>query len=171
MTAILPEAGPPIAPQQRRATTTLRHTAPHHAVTGNERSTFTITELSRDFDITPRTIRYYEHQGLLFPQRAGQQRIYTKRDRTRLKLALRGKRLGLSLAEIKDLIGMYTTARDHSSQLAGFLSALAKRKTSLEQQREDIEAVLAEINGFEEQCRRILDASDQPPRDGSRRAA
>jgi len=133
--------------------------------------TFTITELSRDFDITPRTIRYYEHQGLLSPQRAGQQRIYTKRDRTRLKLALRGKRLGLSLAEIKDLIDMYNTTRDQSSQLSSFLGALTKRKASLEQQREDIEAVLAEINGFEEQCRLILGESEQPPQSGSRRAA
>ncbi|HUY03071.1 MAG TPA: MerR family DNA-binding transcriptional regulator [Rhodocyclaceae bacterium] len=132
--------------------------------------TFTITELSRDFDITPRTIRYYEHQGLIFPQRAGLQRIYTKRDRTRLKLALRGKRLGLSLAEIKDLIGMYSTARDQSSQLESFLAALTKRKTSLEQQREDIEAVLSEINGFEEQCRRMLE-SGEPPQGDSQRAA
>jgi len=133
--------------------------------------TFSITELSRDFDITPRTIRYYEDQGLLFPQRSGSQRIYSKRDHTRLKLTLRGKRLGLSLAEIKDLIDMYDTARDESSQLTKFLTVLTKRKASLEQQREDIVAVLAEINGFEEQCRQILGGKTRPARSGSRRAA
>lgn len=132
--------------------------------------TFTITELSRDFDITPRTIRYYEHQGLLFPQRSGSARIYTKRDHTRLKLTLRGKRLGLSLAEIKDLIDMYDTARDESSQLTRFLTVLTARKAALEQQREDIEAVLAEINGVEEQCRRIL-AGGSPPAKGRLRRA
>lgn len=118
--------------------------------------TFTIAELSRDFDITPRTIRHYENQGLLFPQRSGSQRIYTKRDHTRLKLTLRGKRLGLSLAEIKDLIDMYDTARDESSQLTKFLTVLTQRKLSLEQQREDIEAVLAEVCRFERQCRELL---------------
>jgi DNA-binding transcriptional MerR regulator len=119
-------------------------------------STFTITELSREFDVTPRTIRYYEDQGLLFPRREGLQRVYTKRDRTRLKLALRGKRLGLSLAEIKDVIDMYDTARDEEGQLVKFLAALQQRRAALQQQREDIEALLAEINGFEQQCQDIL---------------
>jgi len=134
-------------------------------------ATYSITELSRDFDITPRTIRYYEGQGLLFPERAGLQRIYTKRDRTRLKLALRGKRLGLSLAEIKDLIDMYDTASDESSQLTKFLTVLTKRKASLEQQREDVEAVLSEINGFEEQCRRMLQSKAPAKRASPRRVA
>jgi DNA-binding transcriptional MerR regulator len=119
-------------------------------------STFTITELSREFDVTPRTIRYYEDQGLLFPRREGLQRVYSKRDRTRLKLALRGKRLGLSLAEIKDVIDMYDTARDEEGQLVKFLAALQQRRAALQQQREDIEALLAEINGFEQQCQDIL---------------
>ena len=121
-------------------------------------STFTITELSREFDVTPRTIRYYEDQGLLFPRREGLQRVYSKRDRTRLKLTLRGKRLGLSLAEIKDVIDMYDTARDEEGQLVKFLAALTQRRATLEQQREDIEAMLAEINGFEQHCRGILEA-------------
>ncbi|MFA7281055.1 MAG: MerR family DNA-binding transcriptional regulator [Sterolibacterium sp.] len=119
-------------------------------------ATFTITELSREFDVTPRTIRYYEDQGLLFPRREGLQRVYAKRDRTRLKLALRGKRLGLSLAEIKDVIDMYDTARDEEGQLVKFLAALQQRRAALQQQREDIEALLAEINGFEQQCQDIL---------------
>ena len=134
-------------------------------------ATYSIAELSREFDITPRTIRYYEGQGLLFPERVGLQRIYSKRDRTRLRLALRGKRLGLSLAEIKDLIDMYDTASDESSQLTKFLTVLTKRKASLEQQREDVEAVLAEINGFEEQCRRMLRCKATAKRVSPRRVA
>ncbi|HEX8986731.1 MAG TPA: MerR family DNA-binding transcriptional regulator [Rhodocyclaceae bacterium] len=120
--------------------------------------TFTISELSREFNVTPRAIRHYEDQGLIFPQRAGQSRVYSKRDRTRLKLTLRGKRLGLSLGEIKELIDMYDTAPDESSQLVRLLDVLARRRAALEQQREDIEAVLAELDGFERQCREILSA-------------
>jgi len=122
------------------------------------KSTFTITELSREFDVTPRTIRYYEDQGLLFPERSGLQRVYAKRDRTRLKLALRGKRLGLSLAEIKSMIDMYDTAQDEEGQLVKFLAALAQRRAALERQREDIAALLMEISGFEQQCRELLEA-------------
>lgn len=130
--------------------------------------TFTITELAREFDITPRAIRHYEEQGLLFPQREGQQRVYSKRDRTRLRLTLRGKRLGLALTEIKDLIDMYDTAPDYSSQLVKLLGVLAERKAALEQQREDIEAVLAEIETFEHQCRDIL--ADDGQRGGRSRS-
>lgn len=117
---------------------------------------YSIAGLAREFQITPRAIRYWEDQGLLSPAREGRQRIYTKRDRTRLKLALRGKRLGLSLAEIREIIGMYDTAADQSPQLLKFLTALTRRKAALEQQREDIEAVLAEINRFESQCQQLL---------------
>lgn len=131
--------------------------------------TYTITELAREFDVTPRAIRHYETQGLIFPQRAGQQRIYSKRDRTRLRLTLRGKRLGLALTEIKELIDMYETAPDQSSQLVKLLAVLAKRRAALEQQREDIEAVLAEIDGFERQCRDLL-AGGPPPRKRTSRA-
>lgn len=119
--------------------------------------TFTISELSREFSVTPRAIRHYEAQGLIAPQRSGQQRVYSKRDRTRLKLTLRGKRLGLSLVEIKELIDMYDSAPE-SSQLVKLLDVLAKRRAALEQQREDIEAVLAELDAFEGQCREILTA-------------
>lgn len=123
--------------------------------------TFTISELSREFNVTPRAIRHYEDQGLIVPQRVGQSRIYSKRDRTRLKLTLRGKRLGLSLVEIKELIDMYDTAPDESSQLVRVLDVLAHRRAALEQQREDVEAVLAELDGFERQCREILAASGE----------
>lgn len=119
--------------------------------------TYTIAELAREFELTPRAIRYYEDQGLIAPARAGVQRVYTKRDRTRLKLTLRGKRLGLSLAEIRELIDMYDSAPE-SSQLARLLEVLARRRARLEQQREDIAAVLAEVDAFERQCRNLLDA-------------
>lgn len=133
-------------------------------------TTFTISDLSREFEVTPRTIRHYEDQGLLFPRRAGLQRVYSKRDRTRLKLTLRGKRLGLSLAEIKALIDMYDSARDESGQLLKFLAALTQRRAALERQREDIEALLTEINGFEKQCRVLLaaDAKGGAPSKGRR---
>ncbi len=118
--------------------------------------TQTITELARDFGVTTRTIRYWESHGLISPAREGGNRIYSKRDRTRLKLALRGKRLGLSLAEIKELIDMYDTVGDESTQLLSFLGALGQRRAALEQQRDDIEAVLKEISRFELQCRDML---------------
>ena len=116
---------------------------------------YTIADLAREFNLTPRTIRYYEDQGLLAPRRVGMQRIYSKRDRTRLKLTLRGKRLGLSLAEIRELLDMYDTAPE-STQLTRLLEVLAKRRAKLEQQREDIEAVLAEVDALECQCRSLL---------------
>lgn len=118
-------------------------------------TTYSIADLSREFDLTPRAIRYYEDQGLIAPARAGVQRIYGKRDRTRLKLTLRGKRLGLSLAEIRELIDMYDSAPE-SSQLARLLEVLARQRAKLRQQREDIEAVLGELDTFEEQCRALL---------------
>lgn len=118
--------------------------------------THTITELAREFEVTPRAIRYWETHGLVSPAREGHNRCYSKRDRTRLKLALRGKRLGLSLAEIKELIGMYDTAASESSQLLSFLDVLSRRRAALEQQRDDIEAVLKEISRFERQCREML---------------
>ena len=125
--------------------------------------TFTITEMAREFDITPRAIRYYEDQGLISPERAGQSRVYTKRDRTRLKLTLRGRRLGLSLAEIRELIDLYDVGRDQRTQLSKFLAVLASRRAALEQQREDIEAVLAEIASLENRAHELL--GDAPGRE------
>ncbi|MBS4017190.1 MerR family DNA-binding transcriptional regulator [Azonexus hydrophilus] len=119
-------------------------------------ATFSISDLAREFAITPRTIRFWEDQGILAPQREGQKRIFTRRDRARLKMALRGKRLGLSLAEIKDLIGMYNSTEDETPQLMECLRVMSKRREALEQQREDIEAMLAEIGQFEQQCEKEL---------------
>ncbi len=118
--------------------------------------TFAISDLAREFDITPRTIRFWEDQGILAPQREGSKRIFTRRDRARLKMALRGKRLGLSLAEIKDLIGMYASTEDETPQLLECLRVMEKRRAALQQQREDIEAMLGEIAQFETQCQEEL---------------
>jgi DNA-binding transcriptional MerR regulator len=130
--------------------------------------TQTITELARVFGVTTRAIRYWESHGLVSPAREGGSRIYSKRDQARLKLALRGKRLGLSLAEIKDLIDMYDTAQDESSQLLSGLGVLAKRRAALEQQRDDIQAVLKEIARFERQWRGILNSGALKPDSGRR---
>jgi DNA-binding transcriptional MerR regulator len=117
---------------------------------------YSIGELAGEFDVTPRAIRFYETEGLLAPRRDGQRRIYTARDRTRLKLTLRGKRLGLTLSEIRDLIDMYEPGRDERPQLERFLAVLQRHKAALERQSEDIEAQLAEIAAFEKRVRRQL---------------
>lgn len=123
--------------------------------------TYTITELAREFDITPRAIRFYEDQGLLAPSRegaGGRNRVYTPRDRTRLKLTLRGKRIGLSLSEIKSLVDMYESPKDTEAQMNRFLGVLSQHRETLEQQREDIEMSLQEIATHEEECKRLLAA-------------
>jgi DNA-binding transcriptional MerR regulator len=121
-----------------------------------ERTEFSISELAREFDVTPRAIRFYEDQGLISPRRDGQRRIYTARDRTRLKLTLRGKRLGLSLSEIRELIDMYEPGQDERPQLQRFLAVLESHRAGLLQQRADIEAQLSEIQTFEKRVRKRL---------------
>lgn len=118
--------------------------------------TFTITELAQEFDITPRAIRFYEDVGLLTPARAGRNRVYTHRDRTRLKLTLRGKRLGLSLQEVKQLVDMYESPADTAQQLQAFLGVLGEHRQQLEQQLDDIQVTLAEITQHEDRCRTLL---------------
>ncbi|WP_241049489.1 MerR family transcriptional regulator [Achromobacter xylosoxidans] len=119
-------------------------------------STWTISELAREFDVTPRTIRFYEDQGIVSPAREGRNRIFGPRDRTRLKLALRGKRLGLQLSEILTLIDMYDGPGDTEVQLRQYLAVLAQHRATLEQQRRDIEDTLQEIAVQERQCRDLL---------------
>ena len=121
-----------------------------------ERAEFSISELAQEFDVTPRAIRFYEDQGLLAPRREGQRRIYTPRDRTRLKLTLRGKRLGLTLAEIRELIDMYDRGRGDRPQLERFREVLEAHRKSLLQQQADIEAQLAEIQTFEKRVQNRL---------------
>ena len=119
-------------------------------------STYTITDLAREFGVTTRTIRHYEDEGLLNPAREGSSRIFTPRDRVRLKLALRGKRLGFSLQEIKELFDLYDLSKDERHQLEAFLAKLEKRKALLDQQREDVEVMLHEVEFFAAQCRKLL---------------
>lgn len=121
--------------------------------------TYTIAELAKEFDLTARAIRFYEDHGLLSPMRegvGGRSRVYTPRDRTRLKLTLRGKRLGLTLAEIKGLVDMYESPKDTVAQTERFLGVLAHQRATLEQQRADIDMALDEIATHEEECRRML---------------
>jgi len=118
--------------------------------------TCSISELAKEFALTTRAIRFYEDCGLLSPRRFGSARVYGERERVRIKLILRGKRLGLSLAEIGELLDLYEVARNERAQLSKFLELLAERRGRLLQQKEDIDATLAEIEGLERECRRRL---------------
>jgi len=122
----------------------------------SQKETFTITELAHEFDVTPRAIRFYEDVGLLEPARSGRNRVYTQRDRTRLKLTLRGKRLGLALAEVKQLVDLYDSPSDTATQLKAFLRVLEEHRGQLERQLEDVRVTLAEIAQHEARCRRLL---------------
>lgn len=117
-----------------------------------------IGDLAREFDVTPRAIRFYEDEGLLSPRRDGGRRVYAKRDYVRLKLILRGKRLGFSLAEVREMLELYDSAPDEKPQLEKFAAALAARREQLERQREEIDEVLEEIRGFERQSKKLLNA-------------
>jgi len=121
---------------------------------------FTISDLAREFALTTRAIRFYEDEGLISPVRHGRARLYTERERVRVKLILRGKRLGLSLSEIRELFDLYATAPNERPQLTKFLQILADRRAMLQQQREDIDAVLAEIAVIERDCRRRLKSDE-----------
>jgi DNA-binding transcriptional MerR regulator len=127
-------------------------------------TTYTIGELAREFDLTTRAIRFYEDCGLLQPQRKGRNRVYTPRDRTRLKLTLRGKRLGLTLSEVKELVDMYESPRDTQPQLKKFLSVLALHRAQLEQQMADLNVTLDEVRTHEKEARRLLAEHDRHDR-------
>ena len=119
--------------------------------------TFTIGELAREFGITTRAIRFYEDCGLLEPARSGRNRVYSTRDRTRLRLTLRGKRLGLRLAEVKELVDMYETRRDTGPQLRRFLAMLARHRARLEQRLGDLQTTLAEVVAHEDEAKALLE--------------
>ena len=122
-------------------------------------TTYTIGDLAREFDLTTRAIRFYEDLGLLQPQRSGpggRSRIYSQRDRTRLKLTLRAKRLGLSLTEAKDIIEMYDSPRDTGAQLKKFLDVLATHRKQVEDQMAELQANLDEIKTHEQEARALL---------------
>ena len=119
-------------------------------------ATYTISDLAREFALTTRAIRFYEDEGLLAPRRDGRSRIYGERERVRIKLILRGKRLGLALSEIRELLDLYDTSRSERPQLVKFLQVLSQRRSMIKQQQEDITIVLAEIESLERQCRKRL---------------
>jgi DNA-binding transcriptional MerR regulator len=129
--------------------------------------TYTISELAEEFGVTTRTLRHYEDEGLVTPAREGLQRVYSARDRVRLKLALRGKRLGFSLSELRELFELYDLAHDERKQLEEFAVKLERRRAQLEQQREDVEIMLNEINFFAKQCQRLLAESDTGKREAA----
>jgi DNA-binding transcriptional MerR regulator len=119
-------------------------------------NTYSIGDLAREFDLTTRAIRFYEDLGLLQPTRSGRSRVYSGRDRTRLKLTLRAKRLGLSLTEAKDIIEMYDSPRDTGAQLTKFLDVLALHRQQIEDQMADLQANLEEIKVHQREARVLL---------------
>lgn len=119
-------------------------------------STFTISQLAKEFDLTTRAIRFYEDMGLLTPERAGLQRVYSARDRARLTLTLRAKRLGLSLTEAKDILDMYDSPRDTVPQLEKFLGVLGTHRAQLEAQLAELQANLAEVREHEKKGQATL---------------
>ncbi|GKS92155.1 MerR family DNA-binding transcriptional regulator [Acidovorax sp. SUPP2522] len=122
-------------------------------------TTYTISDLAKEFDLTTRAMRFYEDMGLLQPQRTGpgaRTRIYTARDRTRLRLTLRAKRLGLSLTEAKEIIDLYDSPRDTGVQLRKFLDVLAGHRKQLEAQMADLQANLDEVREHEKEARALL---------------
>ena len=124
--------------------------------------TYGIAKLAREFEVTPRTIRFYEAEGLLAPLRDGQRRIYGGRDRTRLRLILRGRRLGFPLAEVREIVGLYDAPTGEAGQLAYLLDRIAARKADLEAKRRDIEASLDDLDGVAANCRARLAEMDNP---------
>lgn len=118
--------------------------------------TYSIGDLAKEFDITTRSIRFYEDQGLIHPARKGQTRIYNQRDRVRLKLILRGKRLGFSLAETGRLFELYDADKTSATQLETVMALVEQKRSDLQQQLEDINAVLIELDNLEDNCRSTL---------------
>lgn len=116
------------------------------------RDYYTITELTREFDISTRTIRFYEDEGLIAPIRRGRTRLFRHSDRQLLKMILRGKRLGFSIAEIREIMGMYRTPPGEAGQLRTIIRRVSERRSELEQKRRDIEDLLSELDQAEEAC-------------------
>jgi DNA-binding transcriptional MerR regulator len=118
--------------------------------------TYSISDLSKEFDITTRSIRFYEDQGLIKPSRRGQTRIYKQSDKVRLKLILRGKRLGFSLAETGRLFELYDADKSSARQLETMMELIAQKKADLNQQLDDIKVVLMELTNVEKRCKETL---------------
>ena len=113
---------------------------------------YSISDLAQEFNLTTRAIRFYEDEGLLQPGRSGRRRVYSARDRVRLKLILRGKRLGFSLSDVRAIIEMYDLDAGETGQLRYFLNQIQERREALKQQRSDIDLTLRELDEIESQC-------------------
>ena len=113
---------------------------------------FSMTQLAREFDLTSRAIRYYEQEGLIAPSRRGRTRVFSLRDRTRLRLINRGRRLGFSIAEIREILDLYDSGDGERGQLVHFVRKIRERRASLEVQRRDIDAILEELDRVEAVC-------------------
>jgi len=124
--------------------------------------TWTIAEVAEEFGVTHRTVRFYEDQGLIRPERRGTQRLFHPRDRVRLSLVLRGKRLGFDLGEIRRIVDMYDDEPGEGGQLRYLLEQIAARRAELEQRRRDIDVTLAELDDVEARCRAALTALPPP---------
>tara|TARA_Y100001968_G_scaffold258954_1_gene246042 strand:+ start:250 stop:636 length:387 start_codon:yes stop_codon:yes gene_type:complete len=122
------------------------------------KAVYSISDLAAEFDVTTRTIRFYEDQGLITPLRQGTRRLFRPRDRTRLKLILRGKRLGFSLAEILEIVDLYDAAPGESGQLRLLISKISNRRAYLRQQLQDIEATLSDLDAVEARCVKRMSA-------------
>ena len=119
-------------------------------------TTYTISDLAREFDVTTRTIRFYEDKGLIQPERRGQTRLYSGADRVKLKLILRGKRLGLSLDESREIISMYNPGTNNADQLNRLISKIRERRVLLLAQKRDLDLMLEELDDAEQRCRDAL---------------
>jgi DNA-binding transcriptional MerR regulator len=127
--------------------------------------TYTISDLAQEFDLTTRAIRFYEDLGLLKPERAGaggRSRVYSAKDRTRLKLTLRAKRLGFSLTEAKEIIDMYESPRDTGPQLKKFLTVLSAHRTEMEGQLAELQVQIDEIKAHEKEAKALLAKNEKP---------
>ena len=122
----------------------------------SELESWTIAQIADEFGVTHRTVRHYEDLGLLSPERRGLNRVYHRRDRTRLNLILRGKRLGFPLEEIRTIIDLYDAPRGRASQLEYVLGQMDERRADLEQRRRDLDDALKELDAFEDSCRSDL---------------
>ncbi len=120
--------------------------------------TYTISELAKEFAVTPRTLRFYESKAILAPDRVGRRRVYSERDRVRLRLALRGRRLGFSVDDCKEIIEMYNPiVGNESDQLQYLLAKIGDHRAALEDKQRDIEATLAAMDEIELLCRAHLE--------------
>ena len=117
---------------------------------------YSISDLANEFDVTPRTLRFYEEKGLLEPSRSGQNRRYSGADRTRLILVLRGKTLGLSLQESAELIGMYDPSSNNKAQLSRLIEKIQARKTQLVAQKLELEQMIDDLDAWEQRSRKSM---------------